>query len=286
MEVTDVVDLYIKYEKKPRDVNGFSIMDEETIKNIWRQCINLSHMAALMRNDPSFDSTSSNIKTNSPFTSINQYGYVYIYPSHLDKDGDLEHLSRSNMYSFLSVLMYYIDVKPKGWVIDLRNNPGGVIEYFLTLAAIIMNQNNGSKAVIKGINSKGEVNAIISIGKLITVTIDEVLIFKVAVPFRLKEPLKNVNIIMNNNTASAAEIFTILLRDNIGAKVYGERSHGVVSLMQSTVYQGYTFIYPVSKLMFDNGADYIEPDVHGIPDEFYPKPYADPSLYPRPKEKE
>ena len=41
--------------------------------------------------------------------------------------------------------------------------------------------------------------------------------------------------------------------------------------MQSTTYQGYTFIYPVSKLKFDEkNSDYITPDVDGIPDFLNP----------------
>jgi C-terminal processing protease CtpA/Prc len=88
--------------------------------------------------------------------------------------------------------------------------------------------------------------------------------------FSLEHPLENVNILINRNTASAAEIVTIIMKKALGAKVYGERSYGIASLMQSTTYMGYTFYYPVSKLMFDDGADFITPDVEGVPEHLLP----------------
>jgi hypothetical protein len=203
-----------------------------------------------------------------PSAKVNDYGYLFIWFPFLDNDNNREYTSRSNMYEILGLIKYCVDnYEIKGWVFDFRNNPGGTIEYFITIANLFIKD----EFKMIGVDSKGNNNSSITMTKTnINVTIEDSIIFDMINPFKLDYKMKNVNILINNNTASAAEIITIILRDKLNATVYGERSHGIISLMQSTIYQGYTFVYPVSKLLFDDGADYITPDVEEIPYEFYP----------------
>lgn len=205
-----------------------------------------------------------------PKGMITKHGYAFLWFPQIDYDGTNEYKSRACMYYIMSYVLYLQSKNPKGWIIDFRNNSGGTIEYFVTVVALLIRYKTYS---IIGVNRKGQQNSSIEITEEgIKVIIEETVIFSnPTFPFSLKEDLHNVNVLINHNTASAAEISTLILRDTIGAKIYGERSHGVVSLIQVNTYHGYSFEYPVSKLLFDSGADFITPDVEGIPEEFYPR---------------
>ena len=92
----------------------------------------------------------------------------------------------------------------KGLVIDLRNNPGGVVESALGMAAMFLKP--GDKLLsVKGRHARG----------------DEVLVPKDAKPYAFP-----VAILINEKTASASEIFTGALQDHKRAAVVGEQSYG------------------------------------------------------------
>lgn len=198
--------------------------------------------------------------------NINRHGYAFIWFPRLDFDED-EYVNRSNVYDMIKLLMFLSELKPKGWIIDFRGNPGGIIEYFLTIVAVM----TGYKDCLYGYDNRNNRNSSIIMDKTMSATIDDVTLFSVKIPFVMKDKMKNVFILIDNNTASASEISTILLKRSLNATICGERSYGIISLMQSTTYQGYTFVYPVSKLKFDEkNSDYITPDVDGIPDFLNP----------------
>ena len=219
MEPLDRVWDYIKDFDRPIVKIRCAELDSHTKERIQKEYVSFRHMWSLRKNDTDFiDSiTNEDLDRTIPYVRMNRFGYVYFYPPHLDKDGDKEYISRSSMYAFVSIFMCFLSKNPKGWVIDLRNNPGGVIEYFLTLVSILL---NGKTVYMNGVNSKGEANSQLMVGEFVRIVIEGTEICNIVVPFRLKQQLKNVNILINKNTASAAEIMTIIMRDHVGATVY------------------------------------------------------------------
>lgn len=103
----------------------------------------------------------------------------------------------------------------KGLVLDLRNNPGGVVEPALEIASMFLQPGQGILS-IRGKSRKEE-----------TIQVPES-----AMPYTFP-----VAILINGKTASAAELVTAALQDHGRAKVIGERSFGK-GLVQS--------VYPLS----------------------------------------
>ncbi len=92
----------------------------------------------------------------------------------------------------------------KGLVIDFRNNPGGVVESALKMASMFLQP--GQKILsIKGRATQGE----------------EVNVPKEATPYTFP-----VAILINEKTASAAEIVSGALQDHHRATIVGEQSYG------------------------------------------------------------
>jgi len=202
-----------------------------------------------------------------PEGRINSYGYAFLWIPHIDKESSDEFKSRAIVYRTMKIISQLNELNPKGWVIDLRNNTGGIIEYFIASICQIVDEFN-----LKGYNKDGEQNATMgSKGDKFKLIMEEETVVKVDYPFKVHINFKNMYVLINNNTASAAEVLTILLKEYRKAKVCGEESYGIVSLMQSTTYRDYTFVYPVSKIYFDNGADRIIPDIKGIPKYLHPR---------------
>jgi len=91
-----------------------------------------------------------------------------------------------------------------GLLIDFRNNPGGVVESALKMAAMFLNPEQKILSV-KGRAVQGD---------------------EIAVPKDSKPYLFPVAILINAKTASAAEIVTAALQDHRRATIYGEQSYG------------------------------------------------------------
>ena len=95
------------------------------------------------------------------------------------------------------------DNKVKSLIIDLRNNGGGLVDEALKIAYYFTDKD-----------------------KTLLITIDK----KDKEEIRKAKTEKQINvpvvILINGNTASASEILTGALRDNIGAKVVGTKSYG------------------------------------------------------------
>lgn len=97
----------------------------------------------------------------------------------------------------------------KGLIIDLRDNYGGILSNAIEMANYMLD-NEEIVSITDGRNNRLEIYA------------SNENIFK----------NKNIVILTNRNTASAAEIFAGTLKDNIGAVIMGERTYGKNSIQQ------------------------------------------------------
>lgn len=92
----------------------------------------------------------------------------------------------------------------RGLVIDLRNNPGGVVTAALDVAAMFLQPGQTI------LTAKGRASAV-----------ETATVPKTATPYGFK-----VSILINEKTASASEIFTGALQDHDRATIVGETSYG------------------------------------------------------------
>lgn len=204
-----------------------------------------------------------------PLGKITPNNYAYVSIPHMDYENYEEYNSRAIVYRTMKIIAELAKNKPQGWVIDLRGNTGGIIEYFIASICQIVD-----KFELIGYDKDNNPAAYIkSDGDIFTLEMDGEIVVRVEYPFKTNIKFENIYVIIDNNTASAAEILTILLRKYKNAKVCGERSYGIVSLMQSTMYNDFTFTYPAFRIEFDNGAEFIVPDIDGIPEYLYPNDY-------------
>lgn len=131
----------------------------------------------------------------------------------------------------------------KGLIIDLRNNYGGILQNAIEMLNIMM----GEKKVV---SIKSRINTEYQI-----YTEDDKVFIE-----------KPVIILINKNTASAAEIFAGALRDNNNAILIGENSFGKNSIQQVIPMPNYTgLILTTDKYILPNGEDIygigLEPDI-------------------------
>ena len=121
----------------------------------------------------------------------------------------------------------------KGIIIDLRNNYGGVLANAIQMANYMMDQGK-IVSIQSRINTKYQIYS------------DGEKIFK----------NKPIVILINKNTASAAEILAGTLKDNLNAILIGERSYGKNSIQQVIPMQNTTgLILTTDKYILPNGAD-------------------------------
>lgn len=111
----------------------------------------------------------------------------------------------------------------KGYIIDLRDNPGGFIHSAIESASLFMDEGVISDKRIR--NPMG----LFSVKSELTRSRLWVTANGVAIPIRRRPNLtgdKPVVILVNHNTASAAELFTAALQDNGRAHVIGMKTYG------------------------------------------------------------
>ncbi len=132
----------------------------------------------------------------------------------------------------------------KGIIIDLRNNYGGILANAVIMADFMIKDSQ-----IVSINSKGKIKY--------QIYADEDIVFSP----------KPIVIIVNKNTASAAEILAGTLKDNAGAILIGERTYGKNSIQQIIPMTNASgLMITSSKYILPNGEDIhdvgIEPDYY------------------------
>lgn len=122
--------------------------------------------------------------------------------------------------------------KPKGLIIDLRNNPGGYLEAVLDVSGWFLNK---GEVVLKEDFGNGEIKIHRSPG-----------------PGLLRD-IKTV-VLINEGTASAAEILAGALKDNRGIKLIGEKSFGKGSVQELVpLKQGASLKITISKWLTPSG---------------------------------
>ncbi|KXZ50678.1 hypothetical protein GPECTOR_15g362 [Gonium pectorale] len=102
-----------------------------------------------------------------------------------------------------------------GWILDLRNNPGGVFEEAVAAASLFLSPGDVVAKTIRG--PEEVVDTVWQVGSLPEDVFP-------SLPGRLA--VKPVVLLGNRSTASASEVFAGALRDNGRATLLGERTFG------------------------------------------------------------
>lgn len=134
--------------------------------------------------------------------------------------------------------------KPQGLILDLRNNPGGYLEAVVDVAGWFLR--------------KGEVILKEDFGN------EEVKIYRSSGPGLLRD-IKMV-VLINEGTASAAEILAGALRDNLGVQLIGEKSFGKGSVQELvSLKEGNTLKITIARWLTPNGTlienNGLDPDI-------------------------
>ena len=129
-------------------------------------------------------------------------------------------------------------------ILDLRDNYGGILSNAIEMANYMLDEEK-----ILSIESRGN-------NKLQIYASDENIFKK-----------KNIIILVNKNTASAAEILAGTLKDNLGAVIIGENTYGKNSIQQVIPMPNNTgLIVTSNKYILPNGEDIhnsgISPDIY------------------------
>ncbi len=127
-----------------------------------------------------------------------------------DENGDivylqLYHFSEKARFDFQKTALSILDTSAKKIILDLRNNPGGYLEVAQYIAGWFLPQ--GKTVVIEDFGGRRERE-----------------VYRAEGNGRFSN--YPVVVLINNGTASAAEILASALRDNRGVKLVGEKSFG------------------------------------------------------------
>lgn len=115
----------------------------------------------------------------------------------------LSEFTNTSVREVKSVLQNFKNNKVKTLVLDLRGNPGGYLTAVQGIADLFLPK---GKVIMQTRDAHHNVQKYLTID-------DERYDF-------------NINILVDKNTASAAEVLTACLQENIGSKVYGETTFG------------------------------------------------------------
>lgn len=128
------------------------------------------------------------------------------------------------------------------FVFDVRNNPGGDLESIRAVLSYLLNDQD---LILTAVNNKGTADVTVRAGK-VTHTGAYAPCSVDATEVGMFADLKMV-VLCNENTASAAEVFTASLRDHKNVTIIGQTTYGKgimqqtmdLSRMSAGVYQGY-----------------------------------------------
>lgn len=131
----------------------------------------------------------------------------------LEKDIGYIKLNSFNIKSYPEFLKAYNNLKKRGakyYILDLRNNPGGYLDVAIQISELFIPR---GKIILQEQKRDQSVTKIYSNGPGILNDIKMV-------------------VLINNGSASASEILSGALRDNLGFKLIGEKSYGKGSVQQ------------------------------------------------------
>jgi len=146
---------------------------------------------------------------------------------------------------FYKVALEISSAKPKGLIIDLRNNPGGYLDSVVDISGWFLSRGD---IILKEDFGNGEVK-----------------VFRVSLGQSLLKNIPTV-ILVNEGTASAAEILAGALRDNRGIQLIGTKTFGKGSV-QELIYlkDGSSIKLTISRWLTPNGTiiqdNGLEPDI-------------------------
>jgi C-terminal processing protease CtpA/Prc len=178
-----------------------------------------------------------------PIGTITKNGYAYLYiPDYLGsvEDGN-PNVEKSDKFAFivLNLIQALSDKKPKGWVFDLRANTDGIIYAFILSFLAVLDEFE-VKCVDK--NGVEKMKLIYNSNELMYKYTDRDPISIGILPPIKKIKITNVNILVDNNTASCGELLTYLLKKQHNATIYGYETYGVASWMEYYDIPGYDHV--------------------------------------------
>lgn len=206
-----------------------------------------------------------------PIGLINHANYAYIWLPDIFTNDDNE--NKKIVYRMLKIFSTLDKKDPIGWILDLRGNTGGYIEHYVASILPLL-----SNFVINGIDKKkDQILKIQSDGNTFIMEYTDELLLKNELPYFSDVKNKNnINILVNEDSASAAEIITVLLKIYLNAKIYGKPTTGVISSVESVVYKNIEIEYPLCDIIYDGKVqDNIIPDEVIIPLELWPHKYIE-----------
>ena len=138
------------------------------------------------------------------------------------------------------------DEKIEGLIVDVRDNPGGYLETAIEISDLLLNKDK----VIYKTNDGDKIEATYSKGK--------------------KDYNKKIVILINNGSASASELLTLSLKENLNAYTVGVTSYGKGTVQEVKKYNNIQYKYTTKLWLSPSGKSINEtgiiPDLEVKPD--------------------
>jgi hypothetical protein len=198
-------------------------------------------------------------------------GYAYVYIPDTDEPDP-------TLYSFslLHVFKELENLGPVGWIFDFRGNNGGVIHSFLLGFLPILDE-----FVVNCLDRKNQKKMELTYDKesiyFRYAELNDIESFGTFPPFTPIN-IKNVNVLVDSETASCGELMTYLLKKQKKATIYGELTFGIPTWTTDTVVfkdpdNNISLQYPELLLDFSDALNVVEqfqqfkivPDITKIP---------------------
>ena len=147
---------------------------------------------------------------------------------------------------FKEALSKLEDEKIEGLIVDVRDNPGGYLETAIEISDLLLNKDK----VIYKTNDGDKIEATYSKGK--------------------KDYDKKIVILINNGSASASELLTLSLKENLNAYTIGVTSYGKGTVQEVKKYNNIQYKYTTKLWLSPSGKSINEtgiiPDLEVKPD--------------------
>ena len=147
---------------------------------------------------------------------------------------------------FKEALSKLEDEKIEGLIVDVRDNPGGYLETAIEISDLLLNKDK----VIYKTNDGDKIEATYSKGK--------------------KDYDKKIVILINNGSASASELLTLSLKENLNAYTVGVTSYGKGTVQEVKKYNNIQYNYTTKLWLSPSGKSINEtgiiPDLEVKPD--------------------